>query len=1044
MKTRSRIHVRLFLTLLSSILVYSTLSSQVFVRSNAAGANDGTSWADAYTGLATALANTSTGEIWVAGGTYRPASCSPCTEADMQIAFRIPPNVQLYGGFAGNENLRSQRDWVANPTILSGDIGVPSDSTDNSFSVVIAENSTSGTILDGFIIEEGNADGSFGSSSGGGLLLDANPGGTADMQVLNCTFRENYAGGGGAVAIDCVLGGVSNALFRNCLFEGNTASLRVVSSGAGVFMQGNSGAQLRPRFVSCIFRNNYSGNEGGALAATPTGQGSLLACEIDSCLFVDNRADDRGAAVWYRMASEGESRVMIKNSRFINNRAGGQGAAIYARSSFNNIAHDTLLNCIFSQNGTDGSSSSNDGEGGAVFLRGSQDGARNHHIINCVFDRNHASERGGALATTSVVSAGGTCNANLLNCTFYGNTTDGAGGAIHVEGLQGANTLMITNSILWRDSIALTGNEIFSNGGSVIVSFSNIDGGIPLGVTDGGNNLELDPEFADPENGDLHLSGCSPLADAGNNAPLPAAADPDPDGDARIHGGTVDLGAYEIGIKYVDKTATGANTGKSWADAFTDLQDGIAAAYAGDQIWVAQSTYFPISCMPCAEEDMKTAFRVKSGVEMYGGFDGSENVLSQRDWAANPTILSGDIGALSDSTDNVFNVVIAENASSKTILDGFIIEEGNADGSFGFSSGGGLLLDANPGGTADMQVLNCTFRENYGGGGGAVAIDCVLGGISNALFRNCLFEGNTASLRVVSTGAGVFIQGNSGAQVQPRLVNCTFRNNYSGNDGGAFSATPTGAGSLLAFEIDSCLFIDNRADDRGAAIWYRMSSDGDSRVVIKNSRFLNNHGGGQGAAIYARSSFGNTANDTLANCFFSGNLTDGSSSINDGEGGAVFLRGSQDGIRNHTIINCVFAENSASQRGGAIGTTSFVAGAGNLNASIVNCTFYKNATQGEGGAIHAEGSEGVNNTTVTNSIFWEDSAEGSGSVLFSNGAAFSVAHSDVQGGIPAGITDGGNNLSADPQFLDPESSDFRISACSPASAKNLAICTSRN
>ena len=1032
MKPTTQKPIRIGLCIVLLAFSFSQLHSQAFVRADATGANNGTSWADAFTSLSTALNSIVVGEVWVAAGTYRPTDCNPCDETDRQAAFRIPPGIRVYGGFAGNELGLSQRDFQANLTVLSGDIGVVGDSTDNSYNVVIAENATASTRLDGFTITEGNADGSFGFSFGGGLLLDANPVGIANIRVANCTFLDNYASGGGGIAIDCVLGGVAEAVFRNCLFQGNTASLESVSTGAAALMLGNGGAQVRPRFVNCTFQENYSGNDGGAIAATPSGVGSVLAFEVDSCQFTGNRADDRGGAIWYRNSADCAAQVMIKNSRFSNNQSGGQGGAVYARSSFGSVANDTLLNCLFSENHSDGSSTVNDGAGGAVFLRGSQDGARNHHLLNCVFDRNSASGRGGGLATTSFVFSAGTCNAFLTNCSFYGNAAGEAGGAIQVEGTMGTNTLTIKNSILWRDSTAAAADEVANNGGAVSIAYSNIDGGLPAEATDNGNNFMFKPEFADPENGDLRLLACSPLIDAGDNSAVLPVADPDPDGDPRIFNGVVDFGAYERGIIYVDKMAAGANTGKSWADAFQDLQAGLAAAQAGDQLWVAQSTYFPTACSSCSDDDRQAAFRLRNGVEMYGGFAAVETALAQRDWAAHPTLLSGDIGMPGDSTDNTYRVAIAENAGSKTILDGFIIEEGNADGSFGFSFGGGLLMDANPFGVADMQVRNCTFRNNYASGGGGVAIDGVLGGRSDAVFRNCRFEGNTASLGAVSTGAGVIMLGNGGAQLRPRFVSCTFQGNYCGNDGGAISATPSGAVTLLAFEVDSCLFADNRADDRGAGIWYRVSGDATAQVVIKNSRFANNRAGGQGAALFARSSFGSVANDTLANCSFFGNETDGSSTINDGEGGAVFLRGSQGGIRNHTIVNCLFAENSASERGGAIGTTSTVSSPGTLNTTILNCTFSANSTSGAGGAIHAEGSEGENTTAVVNSILWGNTAGGASDAVFSNGADCSLAYSDVEGAIPNDVTDGGSNFSADPQWLDPEEEDFRISACSPA------------
>ncbi|PHN07991.1 T9SS type B sorting domain-containing protein [Flavilitoribacter nigricans] len=1021
-----------FLLVLSFLFSLTQMHAQVFVDQNATGANDGSSWTNAYRDLQTALTLTGNGPIWVARGTYKPISCNPCTELQRESAFRLPPDVQLYGGFAGTESSLNERDWIANPTVLSGDIGVANDSLDNVFNVLIAVNSTADNVLDGFTVEEGNADGSFGSAAGGGLLIDANPGGTGHIRIRNCLFRNNYAGGGGAIAIDCTLGGSSSAEIRNCTFEGNTASLGITSTGAAIFMQGNSGAQVRPRIVGCTFRNNFCGNDGGAISATPTGDGSLLAMQVDSCQFTNNRAADRGGAIWYRMSSFGECRVTIKNSQFLENESGGEGGAIYARSSFDNVAGDTIANCVFTQNRATGTSTINEGEGGAIFIRGSQAGTRHQQIINCVFDRNSAVLLGGAIATTSIESTPGVCFTDVVNCSFSGNTTAGRGGAIHAQDSTGTNQVRVVNSILWGDSAATDGMEIFTDRSLVAVLYSDVAGGLSPDLTDGGNNLDIDPLYADPENGDLHLPSCSPLVDRGDNTQIPPAITTDLDGDARILGAAVDLGAYELGRIYVDQSASGANNGRSWSDAFNLFEDGLAAAATGDQIWVAQGTYRPTDCATCTEADRQISFHLVPNVEAYGGFAGNETALDQRDWVTRPTVLSGDIGVPNDSLDNTFSVLIAENSTDKTILDGFIIERGNADGSFGSAAGGGLYLDANPGGTANLQIRNCTFRHNYAGGGGGIAIDCTLGGESRAEIRNCIFEFNTASLGITSTGAAIFMQGNSAAQVLPRIVNCTFRDNFCGNDGGAISATPTGEGSLLAMQIDSCLFTRNRAADRGAGIWYRMSNFGTSRVVIKNSQFLGNVAGGEGGAIYARSSFDNIANDTIANCLFSLNQATGTSTINDGEGGAVFLRASQQGTRHHTLVNCIFDRNQATLLGGALAITSIESTAGNATTDVINCTFSGNSTPGDGGAIHAEGSEGINTLNIRNSILWDNDATGNGSEIRNNNATVNLSFSDIEGGVPNGISDAGDNITTDPQFVDAANGDLHLGPCSPA------------
>jgi hypothetical protein len=95
-----------------------------YVNSAATGTNAGTSWANAYTSLQSALVNyPGCMEIWVARGTYKPTATT-----DRTIAFNINPGVIVYGGFAGTEATLAVRQLAVNPTILSGDIGVAGDS----------------------------------------------------------------------------------------------------------------------------------------------------------------------------------------------------------------------------------------------------------------------------------------------------------------------------------------------------------------------------------------------------------------------------------------------------------------------------------------------------------------------------------------------------------------------------------------------------------------------------------------------------------------------------------------------------------------------------------------------------------------------------------------------------------------------------------------------------------------------------------------------------------------------------------------------------
>ncbi|HFA50328.1 MAG TPA: hypothetical protein ENJ95_15050, partial [Bacteroidetes bacterium] len=302
--------------------------------------------------------------------------------------------------------------------------------------------------------------------------------------------------------------------------------------------------------------------------------------------------------------------------------------------------------------------------------------------------------------------------------------------------------------------------------------------------------------------------------------------------------GGVSLGSESItvacppgNIAYVNGQAMGNNDGTSWADAFTDLQDALALTGICPnitQIWVAAGTYYPTT-----GTDRTIPFIMKNGVGIYGGFVGMEGQLSQRDWAANVTTLSGDIGTQGDDSDNSYHVIFNNNGLNSTaVLDGFTVSGGKADGvgyledrgsgmfnltsspsvtncSFSGnsanSSGGGMLnlFSSSP------SVTNCSFSGNLGYQGGGMSNEST----SSPSVTNCTFSGNTA----VTFGGGMFnlvsssptvtnctFSGNSAAagggmgnqtSASPAVTNCSFNGNTAGNEGGgmfnSFSSSPT-------------------------------------------------------------------------------------------------------------------------------------------------------------------------------------------------------------------------------------------------------------
>ena len=126
---------------------------------------------------------------------------------------------------------------------------------------------------------------------------------------------------------------------------------------------------------------------------------------------------------------------------------------------------------------------------------------------------------------------------------------------------------------------------------------------------------------------------------------------------------------------YVKSFAGGENNGTSWDDAFEDFQSALDEAISQDQIWVAAGIYFPSS-----NGNRNASFElIHDDVPVFGGFFGEEMFLFDRDVAENPTILSGNLGVSDETFDDSYRVVVADEPGFTFILNGFIIERGNAE-----------------------------------------------------------------------------------------------------------------------------------------------------------------------------------------------------------------------------------------------------------------------------------------------------------------------------------------------------------------------------
>ncbi|MBK8193291.1 MAG: hypothetical protein IPK76_08795 [Lewinellaceae bacterium] len=194
---------------------------------------------------------------------------------------------------------------------------------------------------------------------------------------------------------------------------------------------------------------------------------------------------------------------------------------------------------------------------------------------------------------------------------------------------------------------------------------------------------------------------------------------------------------------YVDAYATGANTGASWEDAFTDLQSALFAAQSGDCVWVALGTYKPTDNF-----NREVNLNLKGGVKLYGGFAGVETELEQRNWERYKTILSGDIGLQNDDSDNSYTILYTETSDQPTVVDGFTFTGGNADNYDPFASqfskekcGGAIYVKVR--GSVAPDIRNCSFERNYAREfGGAVYVYAGDGKDEMLPFENCWFADN--------------------------------------------------------------------------------------------------------------------------------------------------------------------------------------------------------------------------------------------------------------------------------------------------------------
>lgn len=536
--------------------------------------------------------------------------------------------------------------------------------------------------------------------------------------------------------------------------------------------------------------------------------------------------------------------------------------------------------------------------GGGIYVFGANaNGGGAYHIEKCFLLNNYAKEGGGAIYVSSQVEATSTAS-TIVDCVVYNNLagvrsgSENLGGGINIAGSgtivnssifnnEGGgvrlsssakavnltiarNTVMgieggvVSNSVIWGNSKVQNPTATsFENCASDNANVTGIDC-ISISSESNGANSPLfeapsvftsfDRDFdwrrtAYPTWSWGILEG-SALIDKGNDGAYTGLPSTDLAGETRKKG-TIDIGAYEyqhldVGrIRYVMETAKGTGDGTSWENASGDLQkmiDELATVNAPGEVWVAKGEYRPITQI-IEGVQYAASFRMRDGIDVYGGFAGTETSKAEREKGSMPWNFTNEtvlLGADYENNtaawaNNQWNVTSSsrhvvwfapmsgeDNFKSVTILDGVTIKGGAANGGEGLAD----------------------FATDKGGG--------VYMGL-NAILQNCIVTENTAK----GDGGGVYANGDgadaSSANAKGgRVVGCLVYNNSSVEDGGGVFVE--NAGLVLRS------MITNNSATNGAGVYLDKNAENHPEYLILSTSVVSNNTATGNGAVYCNES----------------------------------------------------------------------------------------------------------------------------------------------------------------------------------------------
>jgi hypothetical protein len=811
--------------------VRANIPTTLYVNKSATGANNGTSWANAFTDLQKALQYCSD-TIRVASGTYEPSANSEL------VSFWLENKRVILGGYPNTGNpTDNMRNSETNLTVLSGKL--PNGNGFKSNIIIRGNWLDSTSVVDGFIITESDWKQVYSavdnSRQKGGICLLVN----SSPVFRNCILKNHNENASLMVKTN------SAPLFINCKFEADTYNQNaavVCESSAKpffdhcIFSKNNQAVwntNASPKFDSCIFAKNLAGISNN-VGSMPTIKNSLFISNgvngqknapdmlndnsspiVNNCLFIDSTYADYGGSV----INLNNSKPVFTHCEFRNGQAVYDGGIIY------NDRSDPVFNsCIFLKSKT---------------IYGTHSAVYNN-LSTAVFNNCTASDNTGFLFNRK--SSPIITNSVIVN--NYGQS---------IRNLDSSYP-RIYNSIFWKN-IGLNAKDfVDSSTTTSTFVFNSITQNYGVNGVDG-NMVGIDPRFKNVTNpagydnkyftddDGIILCDCSPAINTGSNNAVTNIAF-DAYGKQRVYGTAADMGLYEFQSNatqvtrgyYVNSKATGNNDGLSWSNAYKDLQTALLNTCA-DTIKIAGGIYKP------AIKSRDSSFIVNRNLVIFGSYPPSGNPADNaRNLELYPTILDGNIGNTADSIDNSMTVLKLESSDTSILIDGLVIQNAqNINSTYPYVAGG--IYASN---NKDLHINNCKLNNNYGYiSGGMYSIRN-----KNLHITKTVFSNNSS----VAEGGGLSTTGNENGLIE----NCVFVNNKTVGRGGGIS---TDDDSFI-----NVVFTDNQGAT-GAAAFTSLNP------AFTNCTFFNNYSPGvstQGVGIYNYDGLG-----TVRNCIFIRNRNDG-------------------------------------------------------------------------------------------------------------------------------------------------------------------------